>query len=53
MLSSLALTILQAVELIQQKDGYVFFGFDGNFIEVAEILDRGHVELEIHAHINQ
>lgn len=53
MLSSLALTILQAVELIQQKDGQVFFGFDRHFIKVAEILDRGHVELEIHAHINQ
>ena len=53
MLSRVALPIRNAVELIQKKDGQVFFWFDGHFIEVAEILDRGHVELEIHAHINQ
>jgi hypothetical protein len=53
MLSRVALPILQAVKLIQQKDRQVFFGFDCHFIKVAEILDRGHVELKIHAHINQ
>jgi len=53
MLSKVALPIRNAVKLIQKKNGQVFFGFDRNFVKVAEILDRRHVELEIHAHINQ